>query len=122
MHRLLILSLMTLCFSGGLVAPAFANEYCPSVSVGATQYCDCIVFNYATKDDAGVTITVLNGSTVLNTCGPLTVLAGSYYQCDAQFSAAGICGCQVTGDAKLSRTSLCVDPGNFAPLTCVPCK
>jgi hypothetical protein len=123
MHRLLILIAIPLCFVCGLMAPAvFAADYCPSVTVADTQYCECIVHNYATTADANVTITVFNNGAVARTCGPLTIAAGGDFYCDIQFTSFGLCACKVTGEGLLIRTSLCVDPGDFNPLVCVPCK
>lgn len=121
MHRLLILSVMTLCFAGGLVAPAFANEYCPPVTIAAGQYCSCIVRNYGTTGHESVTITLYAGNSVAKTCA-VSIAAGVDFKCEIQFVAASSCGCKVIGDAPSSRTAICVDPGDSTPLTCEPCK
>jgi len=123
MHRLLILSVMVFLFVGGLVAPAFATEYCAPVTVATNQWCDCTVRNYATVDDTGITITIYIDNAVANTCGPLTILAEDLYICAAKSTGSAVCSCKVTGEkASLTRSSLCVDPGDYTPLTCVSCK
>jgi hypothetical protein len=58
MHRLLIKMVMMLCFVFGLMAHAFANDYCPTLTIRAGQIAICQLWNYGTLNDTNVTINV----------------------------------------------------------------
>ena len=121
MHRLLILIVVTLCFVFGLMAPAFATDYCPAVIVKDGQYCICFVQNYSAANDANVKI-FLYSPDGDHTCGPLTIPAGDYTYCSDFSASAGYCGCKVTGEATYTRTSLEVMGTDFTPYVAVACK
>ena len=121
MHRLLILTVMTLCFVGGLVAPAFATDYCPTVYVKAGKYCECIVWNYGAANDTNVTVFLSTPDGDV-TCGPLTVSGGNFITCLEYLDSSGPCSCKVTGEGTYTRTSLVVDDLDWTPYVAVVCN
>ena len=122
MPRLLILIVMTLCLACGLVAPTFATDYCPVLTTADDQYCNCLVHNYGTTNDTGVTAFLFNYGTVVRTCGPYTLAPGGAILCNKQISGPGLCGCKVTGEGSMTRTSLVVEDGDGDPHSAVPCN
>jgi hypothetical protein len=126
MLRLLIPMVLALPLFGGLTAPAVADK-CPPLPVKTGEFCDCIVWNYGTKADAGVTINLFypGGPVEGYTCvGTTSVGARGPYNCGQQALTDGYCGCSVTGEASYTYTSLAVEVSfsDYTPLAAVPCK
>jgi hypothetical protein len=121
MHRILAPSAMILCSVFGLMGPAFANDYCPSLGGAPGQYIECIVWNHGTSNDTGVRI-YLDTPDGQWICGPLTVYKGQFFACSVLITFDGPCGCRVTGEDTNTRTSLVVDDPDYNPSTAVQCK
>lgn len=121
MPRFLLLIATALGFLGGLMAPAFAADTCPALTVGAGQYCSCVIWNYGTQTDTKVTMTLttLDGP---QTCGPYTIPAGTSQLCEMKATIATLCGCKVTGNGATTRTSLVINNPDLTPLTAVACN
>jgi hypothetical protein len=123
MHRLLILTAVALCFVFALVAPAGATKYCGPIPElgGANDCCECVVWNFGTAADTGVTITLytVDGPSVT---GPLTIVAGgqaSSFHCP---SGDGYCACKVTGENTTTRAALTVEASDsWTPLSTAVC-
>lgn len=124
MHRLPILIVITICCLCGLIAPAFALDYCAPVGfVLAGGKCACLVWNYATTRDTNITIELSWWDAGLGseTWGPDYIPPNSGSVVSHEFTSGGYCGCKVTGDGGLSRTSLSVRSSDNTLLTVVPC-
>ena len=121
MHRFALRIVMALGFLCAPMAPAFASDFCPVLTLPAFKFCDCIVWNYSTQADAGVTIT-LNTANGTTTCGPSAIPAGGHMICEDTSNSSGFCACKVTGNGSLTRTSLVVNNLDLTPLSAVPCN
>ena len=106
-----ILQCLAVCAAAAPIAALQATDRCPPLPV-AINTCECKVANYGTNTDTGVLITVYDSAGPVASCGPFDIPSKGNEFCDFFFDVAENCGCQVSGEAGASRTSLSVyDPG-----------
>ena len=102
-----ILQCLAVCAAAAPIAAVWATDRCPPLPV-EDNICECKVQNYGNSPDSNVTITLYDfAGNVTNQCGPGTIDAGHNVFCNALYGIDN-CGCEVTGEAGASRTSLSV--------------
>jgi len=127
MHRLPILIVISLCFLCGVMAPAFAIDYCPALPVDTGQRCYCVVWNYANAADTNVVFEISywdeTSGVETVTSGPWNIPAKSFQTSQYLHTPdyGSFCTCKVTGEGYLSVTSFMILDASFQVLAVVPC-
>jgi len=127
----MVKSLVLLLCAIGMVATisrqAAANKHCAPLAVQIAAPgpadCKCVVQNYSTSPDTGVTINVYAMNGGYTTCGPFTLPARTATFCHVSIALGTTCGCVVTGEGALTLASLSVmDPTTGAPQVALECR
>ena len=111
MSRTLVLGLT---LSLALSAAAHAGtRRCAPIGAAKGDRCECLVRNYGTSTDTGVSVAVSEGSNAPFVNGPTTIDAGRILASAVTVETAfGFCGCEVVGASSSSKVSLNLLPGD----------